>query len=51
MELLTDELLFYGGLAVAIGSLVIAAIFAIVSRIYMIRLNELFDKEYGKKCK
>ena len=51
MEWLTDEVLFYGGLAVAISSLVMAVLFAVALRMNMTRLNALFDREYGEKHK
>jgi len=51
MEWLTDEVLFYGGLAIAIGSLAMAALFTVVLKMHMTRLNALFDREYGEKHK
>ena len=51
MSWLTDELLFYGGIAVAVGSLVMAILSFCILQIKKIRLNAQMDYEYGKKEK
>lgn len=51
MDWLTNEILFYGGLAVAVCSLVLAVIYFSVSQIKKARLNTRLDAEYGEKDK
>lgn len=49
MDWLTDEILFYGGMAVAAGSLVMAMLCFCISEINKLRLNIRLDAEYGKR--
>lgn len=49
MNWLTNELLFYGGMAVAIGSLIAAILYFCISQIGKVRLDAQLDAEYGKK--
>lgn len=51
MAWLTNELLFYGGIAIAAGSVLLAVGHAIASHIRWIRLNICLDEEYGKEEK
>ena len=48
MEWLTNELMFYGGIAVAGGSAVLAVLCFCVSQFNKVRLNIQLDAEYGK---
>lgn len=48
---LTNEMLFYGGLIVAGGSLLGFLFFVFVLQIRRIRLNSKLDEEYGKDRK
>lgn len=48
MEWLTNEILFYGGIVAAVGSVVTAIIYFSISQIKKIRLNIQLDAEYGK---
>lgn len=47
----SNEMLFYGGLAAAGGAAVILTVFLIAFLISGIRLNSKFDNEYGRKRK
>lgn len=49
MEWLTNEVLFYGGIAVAACSFLFAIVYFIVSHIRRIHLDSQLDREYGKK--
>ena len=49
MEWLTNEMMFYGGISMAVGSVVLAILYFCVSKINKIRLNVQLDAEYGKK--
>lgn len=49
MDWLTNEMLFYGGMAGAAGSFVAAIIYFSISQIRKVRLNAQLDAEYGKK--
>ena len=51
MNWLTDEFLFYGGITVSVGSLVIAILSFCILQIKKTRLNAQMDYEYGKKEK
>jgi hypothetical protein len=48
---LTNEILFYGGLAIAGGTLFAAFIYLSISHIKKIRLDAQLDAEYGKRNK
>lgn len=48
MGWLTNEILFYGGIIVAGGSLIMAMIYLVVSYIRKIRIDIWLDEEYGK---
>ncbi len=48
---LTNEILFYGGLAIAGGTLLVAFIYLSISHIKKIRLDAQLDAEYGKRNK
>ena len=49
--MISNELLFYGGIVVIILTLIFAIIFYILLYIKKIKLNAKFDKEYGEKTK
>lgn len=49
MEWLTDEIMFYGGVAVAGGSALAAIIFFCIFKVKKIKLNAQLDREYGKR--
>lgn len=49
MEWLTNEILFYGGIAITTISLIIFIIYLCISQIITIRLNAKMDIEYGEK--
>lgn len=49
MSLLTNEALFYGGIAVAGCSLAAAVIYFSIAYVRWIRLNIKLDEEYGKE--
>ncbi len=51
MNLLTDEVLFYGGIIITGCSLLLAIIFLCISKIKKIRLDAQLDEEYGKRKK
>lgn len=51
MGWLTDEILFYGGMAAAGGALAAALIYCVLSHIGMIRLCARLEAEYGAKQK
>lgn len=51
MEWLSNEVLFYGGLGLAICSAAAAFIFFCISQIGSVRLNARLDAEYGEKKK
>lgn len=51
MNVLTDEVLFYGGIIIIGCSLLLAIIFLCVSKIKKIRLDAQLDAEYGKSKK
>lgn len=44
----TNEILFYGGMVIAVTALVAAIIFFVIFYIGKIKLNIKFDEEYGK---
>lgn len=48
MEWMTSEIMFYGGIITAGGSVVAAVIYFSISQIKKIRLNIQLDAEYGK---
>lgn len=48
MGWLTNELLFYGGIIVAGGSVAAAAIYFILAYVRWTRLSIKLDEEYGK---
>lgn len=47
MNWLTDEVLFYGGLAIVIATLVVLIIYMIISNAAISRLKRKLDLEYG----
>lgn len=47
MDWLTDELLFYGGLATVIAALILLIIYMIISHITLLHLKKKLDTEYG----
>lgn len=49
MGWMTDEILFYGGTAVAAFSFVLAIVYFIVSHIHRLHLDLQLEKEYGKE--
>lgn len=49
MDWLTNEILFYGGIAVALASLAAAFISFFVIQIRKIRLDAQLNVEYGEK--
>ncbi len=49
MNWMGDELLFTGGIAVMVLSLLAAIVYFVVSRRGKKRLNERLDAEYGEK--
>lgn len=51
MNWLTNEILFYGGIILAGGSLLFAVIYFCVSRIKAVKLNAQLDAEYGNREK
>ena len=51
MEWLSNEVLFYGGLGLAVCSALAAFIFFCLFRIGSVRLNAKLDAEYGEKKK
>lgn len=50
-NMLTNEILFYGGLAITGCTLLAAFIYLCMSHIKKIRLDAQLDAEYGKKNK
>lgn len=48
---ITDQLLFYGGMAVSGCSAALAFLFFCISQIRKIRLNARLDAEYGRQEK
>lgn len=46
---MTDELLFYIGIAIAVCSIFFAIVFFVVSKIKKKRLDVQLDREYGKE--
>ena len=48
---LTNEILFYGGLAIAGGTLLAAFIYLCIWHIKKVRLDAQLDVEYGKRDK
>lgn len=51
MGFITDEMLFYGGIAVAGGALLLLLIYGCVSQMKKIQLNARLDAEYGEQPK
>lgn len=49
MEWVTDEILFYGGMAAAGCILAAAIIYLCISQIGIVRLNARLDSEYGER--
>ena len=49
MNIISDQSLFYGGLAVAAGAAVLLLVLIVIFIIRKIRLEAVFDVEYGKK--
>lgn len=49
MGWLTNEVLFYGGLGITGGSLLLAIISFCIFKIKSVRLNAQLDSEYGNK--
>lgn len=44
-----DNMLLWGGLAVALGTLTIGAVYFIIYKVRGAKLDKVLDKEYGKK--
>lgn len=51
MEWITDELLFYGGMAAAGFSMLAMILYLCISQIKKVRLNARLDAEYGERKK
>ncbi len=51
MDWLSDELLFFGGTGVAVGSLLLTLIYSLFSHMAKKRLNAKLDEEYGEKIR
>lgn len=51
MEWLTNEMIFYGGIATAGVSALAAIIFLFIFKMKKIKLNAQLDQEYGKRNK
>lgn len=49
MNWITDEMLFYGGIAAAGGSLLASIVCFAAFKIQKIRLDSQLDEEYGKE--
>lgn len=49
MKELTNEMLFYGGIAVSVISLVMALLYFCLTQIKKVRLDTRLDAEYGKR--
>ena len=49
MEWLSNELLFYGGIAICGVDILLAIIFFCVSKIKAVKLGARLEAEYGKK--
>lgn len=48
MNLLSNEMMFYGGLGVVVIAILAAVIFTFVYKIKKIRLMSQLEREYGK---
>ncbi len=46
--MILNELLFYGGIILIIFTLLVSITFFVIYYIKNIKLNSMFDKEYGK---
>lgn len=51
MEWLTDELLFYGGMAAAVSTAIISLLYFCVWKVRKAHLDARLDEEYGKRKK
>lgn len=49
MDWLTDEMLFFGGIAVAAASALLTLIYFFISHVGKKRLNAKLDAEYGER--
>lgn len=49
MNWLTNEVLFYGGIVIAAGSLAAALFYFFITQIKKVRLEAKLDMEYGEK--
>lgn len=49
IEWLSDERLYYGGMAFALIAAVVILVYFITSRIAISHLKKQFDREYGEK--
>jgi len=49
MDWITNEMLFYSGLAITAFSLIAAIVYALISLICMMRLKAKLFSEYGEK--
>lgn len=49
VDWLTNEILFYGGIAVAIASLAAALLYFCITQIKKVRLDARLDAEYGER--
>lgn len=48
MEWISNEMLYYGGIAIAVTAILAALIFFLTSRMSRHRLDERLNEEYGK---
>lgn len=51
MEWLTNEMIFYIGIGIAVCSVLSSVIYFLLSQIRWIRMKVQLDEEYGKKYK
>lgn len=49
MSWLTDEVMFYGGIAITVFSFILGGIFIGMFKYNLFRLKIQFDEEYGKE--
>lgn len=47
---MTNEILFYTGIAVAICSILMAIVYFLISKVKMVQLDAKLDEEYGKEA-
>lgn len=51
MDWLTNEVLFYGGIAIAVGSVLLGLIHLVISKFKELRLKTQLISEYGEMDK